>query len=91
MSRHSQREQRIVAAYLEQRDGVEYSRVVFRNGHYHHEFSYHGETGRYSHGGQRSSTPTGAMERDIERGVSSFFRATRRDGVADQWDRDSRI
>ena len=84
MSRHSDREARLVASYLESQD-VEYQGYTLRNTHYTHAFTFQGERVSYSHGSQRPSAPATVVERDAERGIAASLTNTQRQHLADLW------
>jgi len=85
MSKHSDKEARIVAKYLEQRDSVEYEGFTEANGHYVHNILFQGQRVSYSHGGQRPNDSKSIFINDAERGVMRKLVQTNRAALADQW------
>jgi len=85
MSKHSDREARIVRAYLRDQPGVNYVECVMSNGHYIHMIEFNGERVTYTHGGSRPNERDAVFVRNARSGVQSSMIRTRRQALADQW------
>jgi hypothetical protein len=87
MSKHSDKEARIISAYLSGINEVTYQGFKPTGGnHYSHQFEFGGTRIKYSHGGQRPTDPAEDFISDARKGISKILRATNREAVAVAWE-----